>query len=121
MSWVSAGRPAFGAASGSSGAGGAALRRFRELFRGVTRSHQSASSQVTDAVGHASPVTEMSDHRAEARGKKPQKGQPTSSKIEKIGMYRATIMPPMIVPRMAIMRGSIKDVSCSVVAVTSSS
>lgn len=48
-------------------------------------------------------------------------GQPTSSKIEKIGMYRATIMPPMSVPRMAIISGSMSEVSCSVVAVTSSS
>ena len=33
----------------------------------------------------------------------------------------AMIIPPMIVPRMAIIRGSMSDVSCSVVDVTSSS
>ncbi len=46
-------------------------------------------------------------------------GHLTRSKMLKIGMYRATIMPPMIDPRTTIMRGSINDVSCSVVASTS--
>ena len=37
----------------------------------------------------------------------------------KIGMYRAMIMPPITTPMQAIIRGSIREVSASVVASTS--
>lgn len=43
----------------------------------------------------------------------------TRSKMLKIGMYKATIMPPMIDPRTTIIKGSMSAVSCSVVASTS--
>ena|GEM_PF-3379510 len=45
----------------------------------------------------------------------------TRSMIEKIGMYKATIMPPTTMPRKAIMSGSIKLVSWEVVDSTSAS
>ena len=41
------------------------------------------------------------------------------SKIENIGMYSATIMPPMTTPMNAIISGSIRAVSCSAVDCTS--
>lgn len=43
------------------------------------------------------------------------------SKIENIGRYMAMTMPPMMAPMNAIMSGSIRAVSCSAVACTSSS
>lgn len=42
-------------------------------------------------------------------------------KIEKIGMYSATIIEPTTSPRKAIIRGSMSEVRASVVASTSSS
>lgn len=47
--------------------------------------------------------------------------QPISLKIEKTGMYKATIMPPMTRPITPIMSGSMSDVSDSAVDCTSSS
>ena len=42
-----------------------------------------------------------------------------SSNTPKMGMYKAMIMPPMMAPRTAIIRGSMSEVSASVVDSTS--